>query len=255
MTSPALNLRYVRVDLARTMRDVSTIMFIFLMPPLLFLVFGSSQQMVQVMHANLRFYVLGGMAAYGATTGAVSIVGQAANEAMQGWGCQIALTKAPARGMVTNKVALTLIVCSASIVVTLLVGLATGAHAEIGVWWGTFLGCLVGSLMFAVYGLAVGLNFRAESAVGAASAGMVFFSFLGNVFMPLSGVMLTIAHFTPMYGVMALVRWPQLRGNVVSTDGVQGSDSMWQLVLSVVVWLAIFTAFALRGVRVARTRR
>lgn len=41
----------------------------------------------------------------------------------------------------------------------------------------------------------------------------------------------------------------------MSTDGVQGSDSMWQLVLSVVVWLAIFTAFALRGVRVARTRR
>ena len=67
--------------------------------------------------------------------------------------------------------------------------------------------------------------------------------------------MLAIAHFPPMYGVMALVRWPQLRGNVVSTDGVQGSDSMWQLVLSVVVWLAIFTAFALRGVRVARTRR
>lgn len=145
--------------------------------------------------------------------------------------------------------------CGASAGLTLLTGLLTGAHAVPAVWWLTLLGCLLGSAVFAVYGLAVGLSFRAESAVGAASAGMVFFSFLGNVFMPLSGAMLAVAHYTPMYGVMALIRWSQVRGDIVGDNGLLGHDPVWQLLLNVAAWLTLFAVVALRGVRASRVRR
>lgn len=105
MSSPALNLRYVRIDVLRTVRDISTVLFLFAMPVFMYLVFGAGQRQEAVGHANLRFYVAAGMAAYGATTGAVSIAGQAATESMQGWGRQVALTRAPAAGYVVNKVA------------------------------------------------------------------------------------------------------------------------------------------------------
>ena len=80
--------------------------------------------------------------------------------------------------------------------------------------------CLVGSAVFAVYGLLVGTAFRSEAAVGAASGTMVIFAFLGNLFIPLSGVLLTIAKFTPLYGYAALARYPLTEGYL--PDGVAG---------------------------------
>ena len=39
-------------------------------------------------------------------------------------------------------------------------------------------------------------------------------AFLGNIFFPLSGVMLTIAKFTPLYGYVALARYPLTEGHL-----------------------------------------
>ncbi|WP_317259691.1 hypothetical protein [Kocuria atrinae] len=67
---------------------------------------------------------------------------------------------------------------------------------------------MAGSVVFALYGLAAGLLFRSEGAVGAASGLLVVFAFLGNVFMPLSGALLEFARFTPLYGIVGLARYP-----------------------------------------------
>ena len=82
-------------------------------------------------------------------------------------------------------------------------------------------------------------------------ASITFFGFFGNVFMPLDGVMLDIAHFTPMYGYVALVRWPITEGVLVSG----GSDELWVVLLNVLVWTALFAVLTRFGVLRSRRRR
>ena len=81
------------------------------------------------------------------------------------------------------------------------------------------------------------------------------FAFLGNVFMPLSGALLEFARFTPMYGIVGLVRYPITEGWVVSVDSAPEQDSVWMLLANVGVWAAIFGAIALFAARKATARK
>jgi ABC-2 type transport system permease protein len=63
--------------------------------------------------------------------------------------------------------------------------------------------------------------------------------------------MLTIAHYTPLYGVVALARWPLTSGAVDASL----TDPLWQPVLNVIVWALIFLGLAMFGVRRTRVRR
>jgi ABC-2 type transport system permease protein len=109
--------------------------------------------------------------------------------------------------------------------------------------------------MFALFGLAVAQTFRSESSVNIASAGLVLLAFLGNLFVPLSGAILDIARFTPMYGYSGLAHWPQLQGQIIGSDDATGSDPMWALILNFVVWSAIFGLIAVWAVRRGRRRQ
>ena len=114
---------------------------------------------------------------------------------------------------------------------------------------------LLGAIPFALYGLAAALLFRSEAAVSAASGILVVLAFFGNLFMPLSGTMLAIAKYTPVYGIASLTRWPQLEGAVADTTGsAPASDPLWTIVLNVVAWTAVFAAICLAATR-RRTRR
>ncbi|MEX5237579.1 ABC transporter permease, partial [Kocuria sp. CPCC 205236] len=105
-------------------------------------------------------------------------------------------------------------------------------------------------------GLAAGLLFRSESAVGAASGMLVVLSFFGNLFVPLSGVMLDIARFTPLYGLAGLARYPLVEGDVVSTSGPPvESDPLWALLLNTGVWTVVLAAVVLLAVRRTTVRR
>ena len=70
----------------------------------------------------------------------------------------------------------------------------------------------LGSALFAVYGLAICLVFRGSNAAGIASGMIVVLAFLGNVFTPMSGFMLDLGRFTPLYGYVALARFPLTDG-------------------------------------------
>ena len=137
------------------------------------------------------------------------------------------------------------------ILLTYTLGALTGARGTASAWVLSALLCLVGSAVFAVYGLLVGTAFTSEAAVGAASGTMVIFAFLGNLFIPLSGIMLTIAKFTPLYGYAALARFPLTEGYLA--DGSQ--DPLWVPLLNVVAWLAIFGGAAVYLVRRGRERQ
>lgn len=253
-----MNATYIRIDLVRQLREVSTIVFIFLLPVLMYLLFGANTSYGDevVGDANVKFYVMMSMAAYGACTAAVSIAGTAATESLLGWGRQVALTRQPASGFVLNKIAVAVTVAAAAEGFVMLVGRFTGAHAAPKVWALSYLVALLGSTAFAAFGIAAGTIFKSEQAVGIASSMLVLFAFLGNVFTPLTGTMLKIAHYTPMYGYIGLVRWPQMHGDIMPMGpGTAGHDSFWTLAASLVVWTLIFVALAVRGAKGSRGRQ
>jgi ABC-2 type transport system permease protein len=71
----------------------------------------------------------------------------------------------------------------------------------------------------------------------------------------MSGIMLSIAKFTPLYGFGGLARWPILEGYIVNTtDGLPSRDSVWLLLANYGAWLLIFGVLAIAGVRRSRGR-
>lgn len=251
-----MNATYFGIDLVRQLRDISNVMFVLLMPLLMYVVFGltipgSTSPVGE--DANVAFYVMGTMAAYGAALAATNATAQAAVEQMQGWGRQLALTPARPLRLVLGKVAVALVITLVAVGIVNVGGLLTGAKAGAGVWLATLGITVGGAAVFALFGFAMAMLIRGESALGFAIGVIVAMSFLGNVFMPLSGVMLDIARFTPMYGYVGLVRWPVMEGANVA-DGAS-PDTLPLLAANLVAWALIFGALALIGVRRGRRRQ
>jgi hypothetical protein len=172
---------YIRVEFTRHFRDGYNLIFALLLPAAMYILFGNipSYTALDLGAGNVKFYLMISMAAYGAAVSTVAIAGTVATETMQGWGRQIALTKMPPAVFVGSKmiVAATVAGISAAIVFTL--GAATGAQVnEPWIWGASYLIVLLGAMIFACYGIGVGMVFKSESALGLASGLMVFFAFL-----------------------------------------------------------------------------
>ena len=99
-------------------------------------------------------------------------------------------------------------------------------------------------------GLAVCLAVRSDNSVGIASGLIVIMAFLGNVFTPMSGLILDIGRFTPLYGYAALARYPITEG--WGPGGVH--DPLWIPVANVLAWTVIFAGVALWGLRRGQER-
>ncbi|MGI6877693.1 ABC transporter permease [Microbacterium sp. gxy059] len=245
---------FFRVEAIRQLRNPYTLVFTLAMPIAMYLLFGAGAAYgdMSAGHGNVRFYVMCSMAAFGAATAMSSLCSLAASEVGQGWGRQLAMTPMRMAGYAAVKLASALCFAALATVLLFIVGAATGARAE-DAWRWVAVGTLVlaGSLMFGLFGLGVGLAFNSDSSAALASIAITFFGFFGNVFMPLDGVMLDIARFTPMYGYAALMRWPITEGALMSG----GQDPLWLVLASVAAWTAVFAAVARIGVLRSRRRR
>lgn len=248
-----MNATLVRVELTRQVRDAMNLMFILIMPIFMFVIFGNifGTSDAPVGNGNLKFYIMVSMAAYGAAVGATGIAGSAATEQIEGWGRQLSLTRMTPAVFVASKTLVALVVAAAASAVLFVVGLVSGASADsLLIWFGCLLLIVVGCALFGLYGLAIALSFRTNSALGIAAAGLTFLAFLGNVFIPLSGTLLTVSKFTPMYGYVGLARYPLTEG--YNSGG--GHDSIWLLLANVLAWAAVFALLCLRAVRRTRER-
>lgn len=249
-----MSLIYARTEFVRRSRDIGNLFFILVLPVVLYLVFGpSTEQPGSFEHGNVVFYLMVSMALYGAATAMTSLTGSAATEIAQGWGRQLALSPLTPARFIGTKILIAALFAGISTAVVFTVGALTGAEAD-GLWrWlASAAIVLAGSSVFGLYGLAVGLLFRSDSALGVASGLLTVFAFFGNVFMPLGGTMLDVARFTPMYGVVGLARWPLLEGEVV---GVEQADGLLPLLLNVLAWTAVFAAIVALSMRRSRARR
>lgn len=249
-----INPRYVWLDFCRQLRLPINLFFTIALPAVMYVVFGVVQSYATepTLHGNVSSLQMATMALYGAVTATTSLAGTASLEQHHGWRRQLSLTPYTAGQFVAGKVVMASMVAALPIAVVLLTGALTNAHLD--AWWRwPLIGvlCLLGSSVFALYGLAVSAWFRSEEAVGLASGLLVVFFFLGNAFLPLEGAMLAFGRFTPVYGLVGLVRYPVLEG-VVSADV---TDPVWMLVLNVVVWGIIFAAVTMLGRRRGTARQ
>lgn len=251
-----MNLTWIGLELRRVLRDYVSLFFIAVLPAFFYVVFGALQEFgdQRAGNGNVAMYVMVSMAAYGAVTATTGVGGMAAVERAQGWGRQLGLTPLTDHAYVAMKAVVALVVAALPIGLIYLIGALTGAEGTAGAWALSALVVLLGASVFALYGLVVGLAFRTEAAVGAASGLLVIMGFLGNIFLPLSGAMLAIARFTPLYGYAALARYPLTEGAVPTTDETLVHEPLWFAVVNVGAWMIVFALLATWLVRRGRGR-
>ncbi len=244
----------LRVEALRQLRNPYTLAFTLAMPVAMYLLFGASMGYgsLPAGNGNVSFYVMVSMAAYGTAVAMSSLTSLAATEAKQGWGRQLAMTPLGTVGYAATKLLTAVSFAALAVVAVFAAGVLTGAEATEAWRWFACAGIMLGTgLMFGLYGLGVGLFFNSDTAAALASISMTFFAFFGNVFMPLDGMMLDIARFTPMYGYVALTRWPLTEGTLTTGQ----TDPLWTVVLNIAVWLTAFGALVAVGVKRSRARR
>lgn len=252
-----MNTTYFAIELKRKFRDVVSMFFVAVLPAFFFVIFGAAQTFgnESIGNGNVTLYVMISMAAYGAVTATVGVGGTAAVERLQGWGRQLGLTPMTDAGFVLVKAAVAVVVAAVPITLIYILGALTGARGSARAWVLSAVIVLVGAGLFALWGLCFGLAFRSESAVGAASGTIVILAFLGNIFFPLSGTLLAIAKFTPLYGYVALARYPLTEGYLADTNGATSQEALWIPVLNVVVWTTVLAVLAVTLVRKGRSRQ
>ena len=252
-----MNPTLIGLELKRYCRDYVGLFFIAVLPAFMYVVFGAAQSFGKedIGRGNVSLYILISMAVYGAVTATVSVGGSAAVERMQGWGRQLGLTPLRDVSYVGTKAVLAMAIACIPIALIYAIGIGTGAKGDTWVWFATAGITLFAACLFALYGLIFGMAFKSESAVGAASGSLVVFAFLGNIFIPLSGVMLTIAKFTPLYGIVSLARYPLTEGYAVDMDGKLSHEALWVPLVNVGVWTLILALLTVYLVRRGRDRQ
>ncbi|MFJ2502724.1 ABC transporter permease [Microbacterium sp. AGC62] len=244
----------LRIEGVRQLRNPYTLAFTLAMPVAMYLLFGAGMGFgsLSAGHGNVSFYVMTSMAAYGTAVAMSSLTSLAATEAKQGWGRQLAMTPLTTAGYALTKLLTSVAFAALALVAVFAAGMMTGAEVEDGWRWVATAGIILGiGLIYGLFGLGVGLFFSSDSAAALASISMTFFAFFGNVFMPLDGVMLDIARFTPLYGFVALSRWPLTDGTLTTGQ----TDELWMLFLNVAVWLALFVLLVTMGMKRSRARQ
>lgn len=252
---------YIGFELVRNLRMYSSLAFTVILPIAMYVIFGGMQSYSDTElwngRGNVSAQIMVAMATYGAITATSGLAGAAAVELQQGWGRQLALTPFTRAGYVASKTTVALLLAVLPISAVYIVGAMINAEMDAWLWPVTGGLVLVGGIVFALYGLAFGLLFRSESAVSAASGLVVILMFLGNAFVPLSGFLLELAPFTPVWGVMQLALWPLNEGMAIDPDASNGviEYALWQPILNVVLWAGLFGLVALFGARRGTSRR
>lgn len=242
-----------RIEVIRQLRNPYTLVFTLTLPVIMYLLFGAFMPWGSefIGNGNVSFQVMVSMAGFGTATAMSSLCSLAASEVRQGWGRQIAMTPLPVAGYAFTKLMAALAFSALSVAAVYIAGIATGAEVN-EVWrWFACAGIILGlGVIYGLWGMGVGMLLNPDSAAALASIAITLFGFFGNVFMPLSGTMLDIARFTPMYGYIALVRWPLTEGAL--SDGT--ADPLWIPIVNVIVWAALLFALAYAGVIRSRRR-
>lgn len=252
-----MNATYLGTEFLRVLRTPSAVFFSIILPMFFYIIFGASQSFsdMNIGRGNVAMAIMITMAGYGAVVATVGMGATAATERIHGWGRQLGLTPMSDGHYIGIKSLVAVAFGACVLAGVYVLGAATKAQAEWQAWLQSFLILLAGSVIFALYGLLISLLVKSEAAVGAASGSVVILAFMGNVFFPLSGTLLTIAKFTPMYGYISLAKRPVTEGWIQQgTSGDVVFEPLWVPLLNMGCWAVILGVLATWAVSRSRER-
>ncbi|MEU6418256.1 ABC transporter permease [Streptomyces spiralis] len=243
-TSPfsGVNPTFVRYELRRRFNRQTTI-FTLLLPAVLYLaLFRTAPAHGTLPHGNFAAWMMIGLAVYGAAMAATSSAATISVERSAGWMRTIALSPLAPPGYLLVKVVCSVVMAAVPVAIVGVLGALTGAHTSTEVWVTSLLVAWLGAAVFAALGIAMGLVMKPEVVMHMPGLTMTALAFLGNLFIPLSGTMLEISRYTPMYGVSTLARYWLTDGYTFSGE----HSSLAGAVFNIAAWFAGFSFMAIR---------
>ncbi|AKA97243.1 permease [Corynebacterium ulcerans] len=242
-----MNIRFGLIDVKRIVRNPANLVFAILLPAGMYLLFGAIQGYADANlgHGNVRAAIMASMASYGSVTVATTLAATSALEQEKGWGRQLAMTPLVGGKYLATKVLTVLVVSFVPVLVVYVIGALTSAQIDGDIRWGwAFLASWLTAVPFAFFGLGMALLIRGEAALSLASFGVLICAFLSNMFIPLSGLLLSISRFMPLYGVNKLARFPISGSEEAIANGAALSAPIWWAVANIVVWTVVFALLA-----------
>lgn len=233
------NLGMIALELRRLVRNKRTVVFSVVMPPVFFILFGSSgdYKTERIGDGNVTAYVLISMAVYGAMLATTSGGAMVSIERAAGWSRQLRLTPLKPAAYVAIKLTLAMIIGLVSVIVVNITGIFFGADLPVGEWIACAALAWVCALVFAAFGLFMGYLLPSENVMQVLGPALAILSFAGGLFVPLDtlgSTFATIAKFTPVYGVGELARYPLTQ-----------SGHLWEPILNVIAWTLLFALGAM----------
>ena len=246
-------LRFIGFDLKQSLFNGAALFNLIIIPCGMYLIFGAMQDYsnISFKDGNAAAYVMIGMSIYGAVMGAMSAAGNSAAEIEAGWGRQLALSPLTPGQLSISQVSKALVTTAFPVVAVNIIALFTGVEIPADQQAICALVAIFTGIIFSFYAVAVARIFKNARAVAIASGIMLFFSFFGTTFNPLSLDLLKFARFTPMYGVTELSRFAFTGGDTLTTDSIQWfvTEPLWYALVNFIVWGGIFIglSFALQN--------
>jgi len=247
-TRGLVNLTVLGIELRRVLRNRRTVAFMLIFPPVMLLfisaqIRGTNDVMGPGIIANVGAYVMVSMALYGAVLATTSAGASVSIERASGWNRQLRLTPLNPVAYVVMKMIAALVLGAIATGVTFLVGSVTGkAHMATQSWIECTAIILVGSLVFAAFGLFMGYLLPSDNVMQYLGPVLAILSIFGGIFTgPIStdSVYGKLAELTPIYGLASIAHWP----TTLTTSG--GHDTFqiaW--VVNLLAWAVVFVAGA-----------
>jgi len=222
---------YIFIDARRQLRNRRTMIFLAVMPVMIFVAFGSAYRSSDPVMFS---YIMVSMAVYGAMVAMTSIGASTSTERGQGWTRQLRLTPLHPAGYVVSKVIVALLLGVIPVALVLAVGAGMGARLSAAQWLEASLASWVCSLVFAAFGLFMGYLIPAENVMQFIGPLLAMLSFFGGLFTPvafLPHALRVMAPYMPTYAVGEIARSP-----------ITGTGFTLAHVTLLLIWTAAFSA-------------
>jgi ABC-2 type transport system permease protein len=207
-----MNVRYIRYEFLRLLRNKRFFFFSLVFPLVLFIVFGLSNrnETVELGSAKLKFilFYMVGMAGYGAMMAAIAGGARIAAERSVGWNRQLRLTPLPVSTYFLAKVLSSYFMALISIAVLFIVGALFGVHVPAARWPEMVGLILVGLLPFVAVGVLMGHLLTVDSMGPALGGGAALFALLGGMWFPFAAgsTLQKIGEYIPSYWISQAAR-------------------------------------------------
>jgi ABC-2 type transport system permease protein len=228
----------IGLELRRMLRNRRTVIFTFVMPAVLLLLFGTNAEYrtTSAGDGNVTGWIMISMAVYGAMLATTSGGAIVSVERAAGWSRQLRLTPLRPAAYIAVKVVLAMTTGLVSVLVAFAVGAGVGADLPARAWILCGLLAWVCALVFAAFGIFMGYLLPSENVMQILGPVLGVLSFAGGLFVPvdqLGDTFARIAAFTPVYGVGQIARYP------LTHDG-----GIAPAIVNVAVWTVVFAAGA-----------